>query len=288
MEEPGRLQSMGSLELDITERLHFHFSLSCIGEGNGNPLQCSCLENPRDRKPGGLPSMGSHRVGHDWSDVAAAAADCSVIITYAGFIFELMYPHAYGTFQIGGVVQWDFACRDLLEGKPTEAEALPRNQRYWLCSSFLPHWDLRPQSIVAIKRRPTSQVSGGLTCSYNLILSNPLLSALENGSILFVISFWCLIRVNEVVCISVFCHVWLFVTPWTAAHQAPLSMEFSRQETWSGLPFSTPEDFSNPGIKPTSPESPALAGEFFTSEPPGKARYRNINSHIGNFWLIDR
>ena len=48
-EEPGRLQSMGSLESDTTEQLHFHFSLSCIGEGNGNPLQCSCLENPRDR-----------------------------------------------------------------------------------------------------------------------------------------------------------------------------------------------------------------------------------------------
>ena len=48
-EEPGRPQSMGSLELDTTEQLHFQFSLSCIGEGNGNPLQCSCLENPRDR-----------------------------------------------------------------------------------------------------------------------------------------------------------------------------------------------------------------------------------------------
>jgi len=48
MEEPGRLQSMGSPESDTTERLHFHFSLSCIGEGNGNPLHCSCLENPRD------------------------------------------------------------------------------------------------------------------------------------------------------------------------------------------------------------------------------------------------
>ena len=46
-EEPGRLQSMGSLRVDTTERLHFHFSFSCIGEGNGNPLQCSCLENPR-------------------------------------------------------------------------------------------------------------------------------------------------------------------------------------------------------------------------------------------------
>ena len=48
----------------MTEQLHFHFSLSCIGEGNGNPLQCSCLENPMG-EPGGLPSMGLHRVGHD-------------------------------------------------------------------------------------------------------------------------------------------------------------------------------------------------------------------------------
>ena len=47
-EDPGRLQPMGLLELDTTKQLHFDFSLSCIGEGNGNPLQCSCLENPRD------------------------------------------------------------------------------------------------------------------------------------------------------------------------------------------------------------------------------------------------
>ena len=64
-EEPGGLQFMGSLESDTTERLHFHFSLSRIGEGNGNPLQCSFLENPRDRKPGGLQSLGLHRVGDD-------------------------------------------------------------------------------------------------------------------------------------------------------------------------------------------------------------------------------
>ena len=48
-EEPGRLRSMGSLRVGTTEWLHFHFSLLCTGEGNGNPLQCSCLENPRDR-----------------------------------------------------------------------------------------------------------------------------------------------------------------------------------------------------------------------------------------------
>ena len=53
----------------MTEWLHFHFSLSCIGEGNCNPPQCSCLETPGMGEPGGLPSMGSHRVRHDWSDL---------------------------------------------------------------------------------------------------------------------------------------------------------------------------------------------------------------------------
>ena len=48
MEEPGRLQSMGSLRVGHDWATSLHFSLSCIGEGNGNPLQCSCLENPRD------------------------------------------------------------------------------------------------------------------------------------------------------------------------------------------------------------------------------------------------
>ena len=49
-EEPGRLHSpWGHEESDTTEQLHFHFSLSCIAEGNGNPLQCSCLEKPWDR-----------------------------------------------------------------------------------------------------------------------------------------------------------------------------------------------------------------------------------------------
>ena len=64
-EEPHGLRPWGRKESNMAERLHFHFSLSRIGEGNGNPLQCSCLENPRDGEPGGLPSMGSHRVGYD-------------------------------------------------------------------------------------------------------------------------------------------------------------------------------------------------------------------------------
>ena len=59
--------------------------------------------------------------------------------------------------------------------------------------------------------------------------------------------------------------VWLFASPWTVAHQAPLSMGFSRQEYWSGLPCPSPGDLPNPGIKPTSLMSPALAGRFFTT-----------------------
>ena len=58
-----------------------------------------------------------------------------------------------------------------------------------------------------------------------------------------------------------------FATPWTVAHQAPLSMGFPSQEYWSGLPFHSPGDLPDPGIEPTSP---ALAGGYFTSEPPGK------------------
>ena len=63
---------------------------------------------------------------------------------------------------------------------------------------------------------------------------------------------------------SHFIHFWLFVTLWTVAHQAPLSMEFS-MEYWSGLPFPTPGDLPDPGIEPTCVTSPALAGCFFTT-----------------------
>ena len=122
MEEPGRLQSVGSLRVGHDWVTSLSLSLSCIEEGNGNPLQCSCLENPKDggawwaaiygvaqsrtrlkwlsstflekemathssvlawripwtEKPGRLQSMGSHRVGHDWSDLAAAAVPSEI------------------------------------------------------------------------------------------------------------------------------------------------------------------------------------------------------------------
>ena len=76
------------------------------------------------------------------------------------------------------------------------------------------------------------------------------------------------------ICISIkyqsLSHVRLFVTPWTVAHQSPLFMGFSRQEYWSGLPCPLPGDLPNPWVEPLSPVSPAFAGIFFTTEPPGK------------------
>ena len=59
------------------------------------------------------------------------------------------------------------------------------------------------------------------------------------------------------------------MTPWTVAHQAPLSMEFSGQEYWSGLSFPSPGDLPNPGIEP---RSPALQADSLLTEPPGKPK----------------
>ena len=74
-------------------------------------------------------------------------------------------------------------------------------------------------------------------------------------------------------------HVWLFVTPWTVACQAPLFMEFSRQEYWSGLPCPLPGDLPNLGVKP---RSAALQADSSLSEPPGKPK----NTGVGSLSLL--
>ena len=70
------------------------------------------------------------------------------------------------------------------------------------------------------------------------------------------------------------------MTPWTVAHQAPPSMEFSRQEYWSGLPFPSPGDLPNPGIEPGSP---ALWADALSSEPPGNVR-AGINNALSTIY----
>ena len=76
-------------------------------------------------------------------------------------------------------------------------------------------------------------------------------------------------------------HVQLFSTPWTVAYKAPLSMEFSRQEYWSGLPFPSPGDLPRPRIEPGSP---TLQEDALLSEPPGKPVLREI-LFIFDEWL---
>ena len=82
-------------------------------------------------------------------------------------------------------------------------------------------------------------------------------------------------------CIQSLSYVRLLWTTWTVAHHAPLSMGFSRQEYWSGLPFPSPGDLPNPEIKLMSP---ALAGGFFTTVPPGKL-YLQSNWAQGSDWF---
>ena len=78
------------------------------------------------------------------------------------------------------------------------------------------------------------------------------------------------------ICVLIcFSPVWLFATLWSVAHQAPLSMRFSRQEYWSGLPFLSSGDLPDPGIKP---RSPALWADSLPPEPPGKPYVYNIVS----------
>ena len=77
------------------------------------------------------------------------------------------------------------------------------------------------------------------------------------------------------ICAQLLSHVQLFAALWTVAHRPPLSMEFSRQEYWREELFPSPGDRPNPGIKPASLASPALAGGFFTSTPPGKPHCRS-------------
>jgi len=80
--------------------------------------------------------------------------------------------------------------------------------------------------------------------------------------------------------LSCFSHVLLFVTPWTVAHQAPLSMGFSSQEYRSGLPCHPPGTLPSSGLKLSSPVLPALAGRFFTTASPGKPNIVNMLCYI--------
>ena len=112
----------------------------------------------------------------------------------------------------------------------------------------------------------------------NFILS-PLYHAIPLDFIDFLHKWWvifkditrgCYINNTACVCSVTQSCLTLFAIPWTAALQAPLSMEFSSQVYWNGMPFPPPWGLLDSGVKPMAPTSLALAGGFFTTEPPGK------------------
>ena len=164
----------GHRKSDTTEQLHFHFSLSCIGEGNGNPLQCSCLENPRDG-------------GAWWADIC-------------------------------GVTQ-------------------SRTRLKWLSSS---------SSSRSLYKMTEIQL------------------------------FWLEMSETMRVCYSL-SRVQLFATPWTVAHQAPLSMEFSRKEYWVGCHSLLQGIFSTQRSNPIS----CIARGLFTVWATREAQWEVIPKNNG-------
>ena len=153
--------------------------------------------------------MVSLRVGHDWSDSAAAAAAATMLLGILQCAGQLSKPRPFGH----------------------EMSVLPRLGNPALMLQAL-LWNLFR----------TLQ-------NYAFFISIPLPHVFSPS--------WA----------SILSCVRLFVTSWTVARQAPLSMEFSRQKYWSGLPFPSPGDLPNPGIEATSP---VLADIFFTTVPLGK------------------
>ena len=89
-------------------------------------------------------------------------------------------------------------------------------------------------------------------------------------------------------CACVLSNVQLFATPWNVAHQASLSVEFSRQEYWRGLPFPTPGNLPNPRIKPTSLTSPELAGGFFTTGASWKVLFPKLTKRTKSSKNVNR
>ena len=111
----------------------------------------------------------------------------------------------------------------------------------------------------------------------------PLFSNLAYSEIISSFSTFCSSDNRSCVSAQLLSHVWITETPWTVARQASLSMGFSKQEYWSGLPCLPPGDLPSPGIEPTSITSPALAGKSFTTSATWEALLKSV-AHLLS-WL---
>ena len=201
----------------MTDQLHFHFSISRIGEGNGNPLQCSCLQNPRD--------------GGAW---------------WAAF---------------DGVAESQTRLKQLRSSSSSMSNksVMPSNHLI-LCRPLLLLPSIFP-SIRVFSNESVLRIRWPKCWSFSFSIS----PSNEYSGLIFFRMDWMDLFAVQGTLKSHFSHVQFFSTLWTVAHQAPLSMGFSRQEYYSELPFPPPGDLPDPRIKPVSLMSPALASGLFTT-----------------------
>ena len=227
----------GHKESDTTVQLHFHFSLSCTGEGNGNPLQCSCLENPRD---GGV-----------WWAAIYGVAQSRTWLKRLSSSNSSRFPRWLS----GKERTWNAGDASSIPGSgrsPGEGSGNPLQYSYLENPMDRGAWWARVH-VVAKSRTwlVTKQQQASLQIPFS-INCNPMRKRL-----LFLF-WWCLVAK-------------LCLTPgtsWAAVHQAPLVHGILQARILAiSLPFPSPWDLANPGIKPGSPGLQVvscIAGRFFT------------------------
>ena len=219
---------------------------------------------PGTGEPGGLLPMGSHRVGHDWSDLAVAVY---IHPSKTTFFSSLDYSQLFYA-----------PSPDLVTPFPALFCA-PEGWPIWAACSRLTCW--WASGWVWVEGYTSRSWECGRE-SWSFLTSS--LSARHQGSGHGCNPGWPQVSWWSLLCECVLSHfsdVQLILTVWTVVCQAPLSMGFSRKEYCSGLPCPPPGDLPNPRIKPTSLMSPALAGGFFPTRPPGKPGpfFTRLQSH---------
>ena len=138
------------------------------------------------------------------------------------------------------------------------------------CPTLCDPWTVTHQALLSVEF-PRQEYWSGLTFPTPGDLPDPGIKTATGASPLLADGFFTTSSTWQApkVCVLVLSHVQLFASPWTVAHQAPLSVEFSRHKYWSGLPFTPPGHLLSPGIKLSSLASPALEGRFFITMSPG-------------------
>ena len=140
MEEPGRLQS------DTTERLHFHFSLLCIGEGNGNPLQCSCLENPRDGGAWWAAVSGVAQSRTPLKLLSSRSTSCLWALRTSRALENIRVPREHPGPREPGLETTRGLRPDLAGGEKREQRLRTQAQPHWQCDGTRNSFKIAPRS----------------------------------------------------------------------------------------------------------------------------------------------